>query len=168
MSIRIMGSIVLLGMWGSALGCGPSRFSFNGSPEEGISSEPDTPVTAYSCDGLCVQTAPATFTGPSLFWIGPATAIVACPPSTPLLGIEGWIGGDAATFFARECRITPSDRCASEGLVCAPMPDADFHVCIHHNAESSCPPDYPERSTMSELTDDATVTLCCQESPISG
>lgn len=166
--MRSTRAIVLLGFGSALLGCGLENRQIIDMPAEDTPFEPDPSVSTLSCDGLCVQTAPATYTGPSLFWIGSPTALAACPPATPLLGIEGWINGTAPSYFARECRITPSDRCQGEGLVCAPMPDVDFHVCIHHESESTCPPDYPERSTMSELGDDATVTLCCQSSPISG
>lgn len=166
--MRSMRAIVLPGLWGLALGCAPEPGQMNVGVAEESPLKPDIPAATLSCDGLCVQTAPATFTGPSLFWIGAPTALQSCPPATPYLGIEGWIDGAAPSSFARECRITPSDRCQSEGLVCAPMPDVDFHVCIHHEEQISCPPDYPERSTLSELSDDATVTLCCQGSPIAG
>lgn len=113
-----------------------------------------------------METAPATYTGPSLFWIGLATSVQGCPPGSPYQGIEGWVEGQGAPTLARECRITPSDLCGHEGLTCAPMPEEDFHLCIHHDAETSCPPDYPERTTMSEVVQSTTITLCCQKSPV--
>ncbi len=150
-----------------SLGCTQSKDSWV-APNNGQTSSPGDPVVVVTarCDGLCVETAPATYTGPSLFWIGAATAVQDCPPSTPYKGIEGWVHGPLAPTFARECRITPSDRCGEEGLTCAPMLEEDFHVCIHHDAETSCPSDYPQRSTVSEVVGDHTLTLCCQKSPV--
>ncbi len=141
-----------------------------GQPGPGDTSlSPDDPIPAQPahCDGLCVETAPATFTGPSLFWIGVPNLVPICPPVTPYQGIEGYVAEQKGTLFARECRITPSDLCPEEGLTCAPLPPEEFHVCIHHDDESPCPSDYPEQSTLSEAKTPSTVTLCCQKSPVA-
>lgn len=153
-----------------SLACSSMDNDIGASSAEVTPSPGDPPVVtaAARCDGLCVETAPATYTGPSLFWIGLASVAQSCPPATPYQGIEGWVDGQFAPIFARECRITPSDRCSQEGQTCAPMPEEDFHLCIHHAAETSCPSDYPERSTMSEILGHNTVTLCCQKSPVPG
>ncbi|MFO0593170.1 MAG: hypothetical protein U0441_36845 [Polyangiaceae bacterium] len=165
MNLRRMGAVVMMACVVIGSGCAESRPLMGSGDEDGPGGGP--PVGVASCDGVCVQTPPATFTGPSLFWIGPALVAQSCPPETPNLGIEAWVTDADAKTFARECRITPSDRCPEEGLTCAPMPDADFHVCIHHGTDSFCPPDYPERSILSEILDDSTVTLCCQKTPVA-
>src|SRR5690349_1717852 len=53
-------------------------------------STPDTTTIPASdtgapavCEGVCVHTALATYTGPSLFWIGWAGLVPDCPPETP-------------------------------------------------------------------------------------
>lgn len=166
MNLRRMGAVVMMACVVIGSGCGETQSLANPSLEDGPPAG-DPPVGVAACDGVCVQTPPATFTGPSLFWIGPAIVAQSCPPETPLLGIEGWVDDVAAKTFARECRITPSDQCDEEGLTCAPMPDVDFHVCIHHDAASDCPEDYPERSVLSEILGDKKITLCCQRSPVA-
>ena len=130
-------------------------------PGDVISAQP------AHCDGICVVTAPATYTGPSLFWIGAAKLAPGCPPESPYPGIEGYVTEQKGALFARECRITPSDLCPAEGQTCAPLPPEEFHVCIHHDDESPCPLDYPERSTMGEIESQMTITLCCQKSPVA-
>lgn len=151
-----------------SLGCN-SSYREAATRGSGDTTSPDDPIPAQPahCDGLCVETAPATFTGPSLFWIGAPKLVPTCPQATPYQGIEGFVTEQKGALFARECRITPSDLCPEEGLTCAPLPPEEFHVCIHHDAESPCPADYPERSTLSEDKTPSTVTLCCQKSPIA-
>lgn len=135
-----------------------------GSGETG--GGPDPHVT--TCAGLCVHTPPATYTGPSLFWIGLPKLVPPCPPDTPYQGIEGFVESPMLMQLARECRITPTDSCATEGLTCSPLPPDDFHVCIHHDDDRPCPAEYPEHRTMIEDAGTTTVTLCCLPSQIPG
>jgi hypothetical protein len=137
--------------------------------EDATRTPEDDPIAPQPlrCNGICVGTAPATYTGPSLFWLGTPHLAPECPSETPYQGLEGYIADQQTPVFARECRITPSDLCDDEGLTCTPLPEEDFHVCIHHENASPCPADYPERSTLSELETQMTVTLCCQKSPVS-
>ncbi len=139
-----------------------------GRPEISGAPAPDDPLPGQPahCDGLCVATPPATYTGPSLFWIGPADLAEGCPPETPDKGIEGYVPQQVPLLFARECRVTPSDLCAEEGQTCAPLPRPEFHVCIHRLGPAACPPDYTENTTMNETGTDMPVTVCCQKSPV--
>ncbi len=118
------------------------------------------------CDGVCVATPPATYTGPSLFWIGDPKVAEGCPAETPEKGIEGYVPGQIPLLFARECRVTPSDLCAEEGQTCAPLPRPEFHLCIHRLGPTACPPDYEQHTDLSEVGTEAPVTLCCQKSPL--
>ena len=133
--------------------------------EERLTARPDdvglTPDPHPLCAGLCVHTPPATYTGPSLFWIGLPQLVQTCPPDTPYQGIQGFMTSPMPLEFARECRITATDACKTEGLTCAPFPDADYHVCIHHDDDRACPNEYPQRRTMIDDASDTTVTLCC-------
>src|SRR5262245_47684409 len=73
-----------------------------------------TVETPKECAGTCVTVAPATFTGPSLFWFGLPDAVPKCPSDVPNQGIEGFVD-DSTPWFARECLVTPSDLCTEEG-----------------------------------------------------
>jgi len=136
--------------------------------ESDVPSDHPDPVQPVSCNGLCIGTAPATYTGPSLFWLGLPAAVPVCPPGTPHEGIEGIVQGTQVAVLAKECRITPSDLCSDEGLTCAPIPEPDLHLCIHHDGEAGCPSDYPERATISEVETHMPVTLCCQKPTLPG
>lgn len=160
--MRRMAIVALMGL--SA--CGKMGSSWGRSPETDTLPDPD-PIpdpdpSTLTCD-FCVDVPPATFTGPSNIWMGPLGATADCPAATPILGLEGYLlDPSRLRQFARECRITPSDTCGVEGQVCAPVPDADFHTCIHHSDEAACPRDYPERYLVTASEDDRLVTLCCQ------
>lgn len=131
-----------------------------------ITTDPPQPLT---CNGLCVDTPPATYTGPSLFWLGLFDAAPDCPPETPFQGLQGLLTNPTPTWqFARECRITPSDLCQDEGKTCAPNPGIDYRVCIHHDDDSPCTIEYPDRSAITEVESDMPVTLCCKPLLISG
>ena len=134
----------------------------------GPSPDDPVPVEPAVCNGLCIATAPATYTGPSLFWLGLPVAVPGCPPGTPHEGIEGIVQGTKVAVLAKECRITPSDLCSDEGLTCAPIPEPDLHLCIHHDGEAGCPSDYPERTTIAEVQTHMPVTLCCQKPMLPG
>ena len=151
-----------------ALACESSHLPVSlGTGESAPPPDDPVPVEPASCNGLCIATAPATYTGPSLFWLGLPTGVRACPPETPLEGIEGIVQGTKVTVLAKECRITPSDLCADEGLTCAPIPEQDLHLCIHHDGDAACPLDYPERTALSEIQTHMPVTLCCQKPPVA-
>ena len=124
------------------------------------------PGNPAHCDGVCVATPPATYTGPSLFWIGDPKVAEGCPAETPEKGIEGYVPGQMPLIFARECRVTPSDLCAEEGQTCAPLPRPEFHLCIHRLGPTACPPDYEQHTDLSEVGTEVPVTLCCQKSPL--
>lgn len=113
-----------------------------------------------SCSGACVTTAPATFTGPSLFWFGVPDLTPHCPDETPLQGIEGYLD-NPSPWFARECLITPTDACAEEGETCAPVPADNYQLCVHHTDKVDCRADYSERRTMFDAESGIEVTVCC-------
>lgn len=167
MNMRSSILIIALGAIGS--GCAQLDAHMQAAGSDSI-PPPDDPVVVQlaGCDGLCIATAPATYTGPSLFWLGVPTYVPPCPPETPYEGIEGIVEGTKVTVLAKECRITPSDLCDDEGLTCAPIPEQDLHLCIHHLGDASCPVDYPERTTISEVETHMPVTLCCQKPPVAG
>lgn len=164
--MRRMAILLLIG----ASACGYTSEDSRG-PEPDVAApdpDPDPTPAPLTCD-LCVDTPPATFTGPSNFWMGLLAGATSCPAATPLQGLEGFlVHPSRARQFARECRITPSDTCATEGKVCAPAPDADYHTCIHHTGDMPCPAAYPERYPLTETESDLLLTLCCQPSPIPG
>ena len=118
---------------------------------------------------LCVDTPPATYTGPSNFWMGLIGGEPDCPAATPLQGLEGFLlQPSLARQYTRECRITPSDTCGIEGKVCAPAPDPDYQTCIHHTDDAPCPSEYPHKHLVEEAASSMLLTLCCQPSPIAG
>ena len=137
------------------------------TPDVLPSDPPVTPRCAY-----CVDTAPATYTGPSNFWRGQLGFEPDCSDPTPLKGVEGFLVEPSSLVqFVRECRFTPSDTCATEGKVCAPLPAADFQTCIHHMGEDvNCPPEYSAHQEVVQLAGEAPVlfTLCCMTSPVPG
>lgn len=155
-------TILLLAGAALALGCRREAYEIRPS-ETDISPDPDDPVPIEPahCNGMCIATAPATYTGPSFFWLGLPSVVPPCPPETPYEGIEGLVDGTKIEVLAKECRITLSDLCADEGLACAPIPNEDLHLCIHHDGSAPCPPDYPERTTLSEVESHLPLTLCC-------
>jgi hypothetical protein len=155
--------IVMLFSWVAA--CTPDSRGWGDAGAGGLLPEP---ASAPECE-LCVDTPPATYTGPSTFWIGLAGGAPACPPASPLQGIEGPLTAPTRLEqFARECRITPSDVCGDEGKVCVPAPDADYHTCIHHVGTPGCPAAYPQERRLTEAKSGTEITLCCQPSPIAG
>lgn len=119
--------------------------------------------TPLSCSGACVGTAPATFSGPSIFWFGLPDLTPHCPEETPLQGIEGYLD-TPSPWFGRECLITPTDACADEGETCAPVPEQDYQLCIHHTDKVDCRDDYPERRTMFDVESGIEITVCCMTS----
>ena len=137
----------MLSMGACALGlagCGKDDYGYDVVPDE-----TGTTLETLICNGACVETPPATFTGPSLFWLGAVELAPECPPETPFQGLQGYVVGIVPVTFARECRITPSDLCDTEGLTCAPLPPEDFHVCVHRDKDApDCPPDYNQLSGM--------------------
>jgi len=120
------------------------------------------------CDGVCVTTAPATYTGPSIFWLGPESEAPDCPIETPHGGIEGFIKTPMHALFARECLVTPSDLCVEEGETCAPAPREDHRLCVHHNGDTSCPEGYEHWKQVIQIEGNMLITLCCQELTRSG
>lgn len=152
--------VVLLTVLFDLVACsrGDDRWS---TPQSG--SADDTSVIAAepaSCSGACVTTAPATFTGPSLFWFGLPDFTPHCPDETPNQGIEGYVD-DPSPWFARECLITPTDSCAEEGATCAPLPADSYQLCIHHADKAECTVAYPHRRTMFDTESGIEVTVCC-------
>ena len=143
--------------------CTPTGLSWSRPGDDDLVIEP--PGTEGCAQ--CVDTPPATYTGPSTFWLGQRGAAPDCPPESPLRGLEGYLLQPTPYLqFARECRITPTDACEQEGKVCAPVPGEDYHTCIHHVDEFPCPAEYPERSVFAESESGAVITLCCQASPV--
>ena len=165
MSLRSLATYgILLAATGMSA-CAPSDYTYRSYPDETTPDDPLPNQPAY-CDGICVATAPATYTGPSLFWIGLPDLVEGCPPETPDQGIEGYVMAQPAMLFARECRVTPSDLCGAEGQTCAPLPHPEFHVCIHRIGDAPCPADYPEQTEMTQSESTSKVTVCCQKSPL--
>jgi len=153
-------------IWGSGCGFGGVHYQSSES-DETIHDTIDDPQPT-KCPGECVNTAPATFTGPSLFWSGQVELAPECPPETPLQGLQGYLVGVAPPLFARECRVTPSDLCDTEGLTCAPLPGERFHICIHRDkAGIDCPTEYTFQSGMKEVGATEALTLCCLSAPDS-
>lgn len=159
----VRAAAMLLGVL--ALGACANNDLFRG-PQDDTGLGPD--LHPAGCAGLCVDTPPATYTGPSLFWIGVPALVPACPPDTPSQGIQGYVQTPQLMELARECRITPTDTCAAEGQTCSPVPPDDFHVCIHHDDDRPCPDGYPQHRTMIQDATTATVTLCCLASLLPG
>lgn len=172
--MRLRAILALFGAM-AILGCGKadrSRPSLDDDPGAPIPDDPisDDPPAPLACD-YCVHTAPATFTGPSNFYRGRYENAPDCRDPTPLQGIEGFLTEPTLLIqFVRECLITPTDTCAAEGAVCAPLPGADYQTCVHHTGEVDCPTEYAaHRETI--LVDGArpfVMTLCCMSPPISG
>lgn len=151
------------------LACAPVDGGFHPHPDTDSTPDEDPVATQgpLTCKGLCVTEPPATYTGPSLFWLGPPSVVPACPLETPYQGIEGYLDDPMVPVFARECLITPSDLCADEGHTCSPLPPEDFHVCIHHEGTEPCPDNYyPQQSTLSAVGSSMTITLCCLDAGI--
>lgn len=153
--------------------CSKTGYSFAVPPaeeEDDIDFTGPGQPTLLGCDN-CVHTAPATFTGPSNFWRGGFGDQPDCSGPTPFKGIEGFLLQPSSLVqFVRECRVTPSDTCETEGKVCVPFPDADFETCIHHVGEVDCPREYGTRQE-GILVDDAepwVFTLCCMAAPVPG
>lgn len=153
------GAAAIVGGIAGVSACSPEGWGFDQGADDALSPDPHP-----ACPGLCVHTPPATYTGPSLFWIGMPPLVKTCPPDTPYQGIQGFVTSPMPLEFARECRITATDACTTEGLTCAPFPDADYHVCIHHDDDRACPNEYPQRRTMIDDASETTVTLCCLDS----
>jgi hypothetical protein len=155
------------------LGCsklGWERGQTDPDPSDDIAPEPTEPAQPLACD-YCVGTAPATFTGPSNFWRGKLGLVPDCKEPTPLQGIEGFLVEPSDLIqFVRECRITPSDTCPTEGQVCAPIPDADYQTCIHRAGRVTCPAEYSihQEAVRVEGGERSIFTLCCLSSPLPG
>ena len=147
------------------VGCGKATYLTGADDEPAGTTTPPEPL---ACD-YCVDTAPATYTGPSQFWRGKADLAPDCPDPTPLRGIEGFLTDPSPQIdFVRECRITPSDTCETEGKVCAPLPDEGYSTCVHHVDDVGCPDEYGDRRDIVLGVEDGlvfTFTLCCTESP---
>jgi hypothetical protein len=152
------------------LGCGVQgrTWGLANDEDDPIIPPEEPPIPTLACD-YCVDTAPATYTGPSNFYWGKSGAIPDCQEPTPLQGIEGFLTEPTfATDFVRECRITPSDTCATEGKVCAPIPDEGYATCIHHTGVVGCEAPYNIRSEVMVFGGGArgyTLTLCCMAGP---
>jgi len=149
-----------------AIGCaayGQTDDGYGGveSPDD-TSGDPldDYHPTQKACN--CVFEPPATYSGPSLFWIGPPPQVQACPPDTPNQGIQGFVDSPQVPRFARECLVTPTGACTSQGTTCVPFPSEGFRVCIHHDNDDACPKEhYTDRTTMIDEDRSLPVTLCC-------
>ena len=170
--MRRMASLMLAGAL-AVFGCakvGPSRELPEGETPDTTIAPSDPPPT-LACD-YCVDTAPATFTGPSTFWRGKTANAPPCTDPTPLQGVEGFlIEPTPLVQFVRECRFTPSDTCATEGKVCAPLPDADYQTCVHHTGEVACPDEYAVHREVVVAAAGGlpfVFTLCCTASPVPG
>jgi len=136
-------------------------------PAETETDDPSVITIDYRphCDGYCLETAPATYSGPSLFWFGVPELTPECPDETPYQGIEGFVDSPRP-WFARECRVTLSDLCAGEGKTCVPVPDEGYEACIHHANDVGCTTDYTERRTLYDAKSDVDATLCCKSMPL--
>lgn len=166
--MRRLAIMALVAVFGN-LGCGDDdhgRFRLGDNDDDPITT-PEPPIT-LTCD-YCVDTAPATYTGPSNFFRGKFGAVPDCEDPTPLQGIEGFLKEPSMVVdFVRECRITPSDTCTTEGKVCAPIPDEGSATCIHHVGVVGCEPPYNFRDEVVVFdgsTRDYTITLCCMAGP---
>ncbi|MFO0588119.1 MAG: hypothetical protein U0441_11295 [Polyangiaceae bacterium] len=148
--------------------CGCSSEDWQTARSTEVTPDDPLPGQPAYCDGICVATPPATYTGPSLFWIGAPALVEGCPPETPDQGIEGYVLQPMPLLFARECRVTPSDLCSEEGQTCAPLPRPEFHVCIHRVGDAPCPADYEEHTEMEQTGDSSKVTVCCQKALLPG
>ena len=148
-------------LWSLSLIAGCSKDSL----KDGDATDPVTDPTPEiaACNGICVDAAPATFTGPSEFWMGPPGAAPACPSYMNLQGIQGMITAPTTMtdLYARECRVESAGTCASASFKCVPFPAEDYHVCIHHDEDRPCPSDYPYDRTMIDESSGAPVTVCC-------
>lgn len=165
--MRRMAIMALAGLLG-VLGCGKDDHGWFPPDEETTDPIPaEPPVGTLSCD-YCVDTAPATYTGPSNFYRGKFEIAPDCKDPTPLQGIEGFLTQPTDLIdFVRECRITPSDTCTTEGKVCAPIPEEGYSTCVHHVGVVGCEAPYTYRDEVIVL-DGArpfTFTLCCMEGP---
>ena len=149
----------------SILGCGETDRSW-ARPDDDL--VPFEPPTARTCD-YCVGTAPATFTGPSNFYRGKFQIAPDCEDPTPLQGIQGFLTEPSSLVdFVRECRVTPSDTCKTEGEVCAPIPDEGYSTCVHHVGNVDCPQD--KYGTHRDIVlimgpHPFVMTLCCMAGP---
>ena len=167
----LAGVIAIFGL----LGCEPMDRYRRPPGGDTIEPIPDDPPPTLACDGYCVDTAPATYTGPSTFWRGKASDAPECddpPHPQGLPGIEGFLLMPSAQVqFVRECRFTPSDTCETEGQVCAPIPDAGFHTCVHHVGKVLCLGPYTthrDEILVSEGGLSFIFTLCCMATPVPG
>ena len=156
--MRYSKSVLML--WGLMAAAGCDKLLWTDGPAEPESEPPPNVVT---CNGICVNAPPGTYTGPSEFWIGAQAAAPACPSYMHVQGFQGMITSPApmVDLFARECRVTTAASCGDASLACVPFPAEDYHVCIHHVEESTCPSDYP--FTRIVIRDDSgePVTVCC-------
>jgi hypothetical protein len=154
----------------SSVGCGGDQQIWGQPAEDPPDLVTPEPIDPLVCD-YCVGTAPATFTGPSNFWRGKLGFAPACKDPTPLQGIEGvLVEPSDHVQFVRECRITPSDTCPTEGQVCAPLPDADYQTCVHHPGRVDCPVEYSihQEAVFLEGEEPFVFTLCCMAAPVPG
>ena len=163
--------VTLLAVMGAlgVLGCGKVGEYTSRLDDETPDKLPDPPVT-LACP-YCVDTAPATYTGPSNFWRGQLGLEPDCSDPTPSKGLDGFLMEPTPSVqFVRECRFTPSDTCPAEGEVCAPLPGADFQTCVHHTGDVDCPPEYSihRETVVADAGDPFVFTLCCKEAPVPG
>ncbi len=159
--MRPMAIMAFVGIFG-VLGCGDDDAALI-LPDEETDPIPIKPPTTRTCD-YCVGTAPATFTGPSNFYRGKFQIVPDCEDPTPLQGIQGFLTEPSSLVdFVRECRITPSDTCETEGEVCAPIPEEGYNTCIHHAGVVACQDAYTFRDEVVVLDGGMpfTFTLCC-------
>ena len=160
--------LALIGALG-VLGCGKWDDYTSKSDDETPDQLPEPPVTV-TCS-YCVDTPPATYTGPSNFWRGQLGLEPDCSDPTPSKGIDGLLVEPTPFVqFVRECRFTPSDTCEAEGKVCAPLPGDDFQTCIHHIGKVDCPPEYGihREAVMVDAAEPFVFTLCCKAAPVPG
>ena len=163
------GAVLMLAGTLVALGCGEGGTRWI-MPDDETSDPIPEPPAALACP-YCVDTPPATYTGPSNFWRGQFGLEPNCSDPTPLRGIDGFLVEPTPFVqFVRECRFTPSDTCETEGKVCAPLPDEDFQTCIHHTGKVDCPPEYKihREAVMVDADEPFVFTLCCKASPVPG
>lgn len=161
--------MALVGALG-VLGCGKSDRAMALPGDDTADPIPVQPPSTLTCD-YCVHAGSATFTGPSNFYRGKLDDAPGCRDPTPLQGVEGFLTEPTSLVeFVRECLITPTDTCETEGTVCAPFPEPDFQTCVHHVGDVDCPGEYSAHRETILITGikPFVMTLCCMNPPISG
>jgi hypothetical protein len=141
----------------SMTGCGYDDAGHGHSTDDTLAPDP----SPQGCDGRCVDEPPATYTGPSHFWLGPIQLAEPCPDDVPEPGVQGPLENAAVMTWARECLVTPAPTCEEQGKTCVPQPSLGFRVCIHHDGDEPCRGEYTARATMVDLLRNELITLCC-------